>query len=211
MGPRLRQAFADGTDIHSLTAEELFGEVNRDTRGKAKTINFAILYGISAFGLAGRLGVERADAQAMIDRYFDRFPGVRNYIAATIAEVRDRGYVSTLFGRKTWLPGIRSKAMNERQSAERQAVNAPIQGTCADIIKRAMARMPGALADAGLTGTRMLLQVHDELVFEVPEVEAERAGAAIRATMEGASLPHVELSVPLGVEIGTGANWGDAH
>jgi len=209
--PQLRQAFADGTDIHSLTATELFGEVNRDTRGKAKTINFAILYGISSFGLAGRLGVDRVEAQAIIDRYFDRFPGVRNYIAATVAEVREKGFVTTLFGRKTHLPGIKGKTVQERQSAERQAINAPIQGTCADIIKRAMVRMPAALADAGLAGTRMLLQVHDELVFEVPVSEVEAATSLIRSVMEGAAEPHVQLSVPLGVEVGAGPNWGDAH
>ena len=209
--PQLREAFANGDDIHSLTATELFGEVNRETRGRAKTINFAILYGISAFGLSGRLGVDRAEAQAIIDRYFDRFPGVRNYIAATVAQVREQGFVTTLFGRKTHLPGIKGKTVTERQSAERQAINAPIQGTCADIIKRAMARMPSALAEAGLVGTRMLLQVHDELVFEAPEAEVEGAKPVIRAVMEGAAEPHVTLSVPLGVEIGHGASWGAAH
>ena len=209
--PQLRQAFAEGTDIHNLTAEELFGEVNRDTRGKAKTINFAILYGISSFGLAGRLGVDRQEAQAIIDRYFDRFPGVRSYIAATVAEVREKGFVTTLFGRKTHLPGIKGKTVQERQSAERQAINAPIQGTCADIIKRAMVRMPGALAEAGLHGTRMLLQVHDELVLEVPEGEVAAARPIIQHVMATAAEPHVQLSVPLGVEIGTGQSWGAAH
>ncbi|NIJ08961.1 DNA polymerase-1 [Sphingomonas vulcanisoli] len=209
--PQLREAFAAGTDIHNLTAEELFGEVNRDTRGKAKTINFAILYGISSWGLAGRLGVDRGEAQAIIDRYFDRFPGVKNYIAATINEVREKGFVTTLFGRKTHLPGIKGKTVGERQSAERQAINAPIQGTCADIIKRAMVRMPAALMEAGLSGTRMLLQVHDELVFEVPDAEVETAKATIRAVMANAAEPHVSLSVPLGVEIGTGLSWGAAH
>ena len=209
--PQLREAFANGDDIHSLTAQELFGEVNRDTRGKAKTINFAILYGISSWGLAGRLAVDRNEAQAMIDRYFDRFPGIRNYIAATIAQVREQGYVTTLFGRKTHLPGIKGKTVGERQSAERQAINAPIQGTSADIIKRAMARMPGALAEAGLGETRMLLQVHDELVFEAPEGQVEAAKAVIRHVMERAAEPHVTLTVPLGVEIGHGKSWGAAH
>jgi DNA polymerase-1 len=209
--PELRQAFADGTDIHNLTAEELFGEVNRDTRGKAKTINFAILYGISSWGLAGRLGVDRIEAQAIIDRYFDRFPGVKNYIAQEISNVREHGHVVTLFGRKTWLPGIKGKTVGERQSAERQAINAPIQGTSADIIKRAMIRMPGALGAAGLTGTRMLLQVHDELVFEVPDAEIEAATPVIRDVMANAAAPAVTLSVPLGIEIGTGASWGAAH
>ena len=209
--PQLREAFARGDDIHNLTAEELFGEVNRDTRGKAKTINFAILYGISSWGLAGRLGVDRIEAQTIIDRYFDRFPGVKNYIAETIGEVRAKGFVTTLFGRKTHLPGIKGKTVGERQSAERQAINAPIQGTSADIIKRAMVRMPAALTEAGLEGTRMLLQVHDELVFEVPDTERETARIVIERVMAGAAEPHVQLSVPLGVEIGVGASWGAAH
>jgi DNA polymerase-1 len=209
--PQLREAFAQGQDIHNLTAQELFGEVNRDTRGKAKTINFAILYGISSWGLAGRLGVDRNEAQAIIDRYFDRFPGVRNYIALTVAEVREKGFVTTLFGRKTHLPGIKGKTVGERQSAERQAINAPIQGTCADIIKRAMVRMPEALAEAGLDKVRMLLQVHDELVFEVPEGDVDAAKPVIERVMAGAAEPHVQLSVPLGIEIGTGPSWGAAH
>jgi len=209
--PQLRQAFSEGADIHNLTAAELFGEVNRDTRGRAKTINFAILYGISAFGLAGRLGVDRGEAQAIIDRYFDRFPGVRNYMAETVNHLRETGFVRTLFGRKVHLPGINGKTVTERQAAERQAINAPIQGTSADIIKRAMVRMNPALAAAGLAGTRMLLQVHDELVFEVPESEAEAASAVIRRTMAEAATPAIELSVPLGVEVGTGRSWGAAH
>ncbi|OHT18340.1 DNA polymerase I [Edaphosphingomonas haloaromaticamans] len=209
--PQLKAAFADGQDIHALTAQELFGEVNRDTRGRAKTINFSILYGISAFGLAGRLGVDRAEAQAMINRYFDRFPGIRDYIAETLTAVRDKGYVTTLFGRKTHLPGIRSAKQGERQAAERQAINAPIQGTSADIIKRAMARMGPALNAAGLEQVRMLLQVHDELVFELPPEDVDAASAVIRAVMAGAAEPAVRLSVPLGVEIGTGQSWGAAH
>jgi DNA polymerase-1 len=209
--PELRAAFANGDDIHNLTAQELFGTVDRDSRAKAKTINFAILYGISSWGLAGRLGVDRIEAQAIIDRYFDRFPGVRNYMAATIDQLRDKGFVTTLFGRKTHLPGIKGKTVGERQAAERQAVNAPIQGTSADIIKRAMVRMMPALHEAGLTGTRMLLQVHDELVFEVPEAELDAARPVIERVMAGAAEPHVTLSVPLGVEIGTGASWGAAH
>ncbi|NIJ34519.1 DNA polymerase I [Sphingomonas oligoaromativorans] len=209
--PELREAFRQGTDIHNLTAQELFGEVNRDTRGRAKTINFAILYGISAFGLAGRLGVDRGEAQRIIDRYFERFPGVSRYIADTLTLVRDKGFVSTLFGRKTWLPGIKGKMQGERQAAERQAINAPIQGTSADLIKRAMVRIGPALADAGLGHVRMLLQVHDELVFELPQADVEAASAVIRRVMEGAAGPAVTLSVPLGVEIGTGASWGAAH
>jgi len=209
--PQLREAFAQGQDIHNLTAEELFGTVDRDTRAKAKTINFAILYGISSWGLAGRLGVDRAEAQAIIDRYFERFPGVKNYMAETINQLREKGYVTTLFGRKTHLPGIKGKTVGERQSAERQAINAPIQGTSADIIKRAMVRMGPALDAAGLGHVRMLLQVHDELVFELPEGDVAAAKPVIEKVMAEAAEPHVRLSVPLGIEIGTGHSWGDAH
>jgi DNA polymerase-1 len=209
--PQLKQAFAQGADIHSLTAQELFGEVTRDTRASAKTINFAILYGISRWGLAGRLSITADEAQAMIDRYFDRFPGIRDYIHATLSQVRETGFTTTLFGRKTHFPGIRSKVQHERQGAERAAVNAPIQGTSADIIKRAMVRMCPALESAGLGRVRMLMQVHDELVFEVPEADAEQASAVIRGVMERAAEPAVTLSVPLGVDIGTGMNWGAAH
>ncbi|HEX2762657.1 MAG TPA: DNA polymerase I [Allosphingosinicella sp.] len=209
--PQLRAAFAEGADIHSLTAQELFGEVTRDTRASAKTINFAILYGISRWGLAGRLSITADEAQAMIDRYFERFPGIRDYIHTTLNAVRETGFTTTLFGRKTHFPGIRSNVQHERQGAERAAVNAPIQGTSADIIKRAMVRMCPALEREGLGAVRMLMQVHDELVFEVPEGEVEAASAVIRRVMEGAAEPAVTLSVPLGVEIGTGANWGAAH
>jgi len=209
--PALKQAFADGDDIHSLTARELFGEVNRETRGRAKTINFAILYGISRWGLAQRLDVSADEAQAMIDRYFDRFPGINRYIAETLTHARDHGFTTTLFGRKCWFPRIKSRQQNERGGAERAAVNAPVQGTSADIIKRAMVRMEPALDEAGLGHVKMLLQVHDELVFEAPEGDAEAAGAVIRNVMEGAAAPAVELSVPLGVEVGYGASWGAAH
>ena len=209
--PALQEAFANGDDIHSLTATELFGHVDRDTRAKAKTINFAILYGISSWGLAGRLGVDRIEAQAMIDRYFDRFPGINRYMADTLTQARETGYVTTLFGRKTHLPAIRGKTVGERQGAERQAINAPIQGTSADIIKRAMARMGPALAAAGLGHVRMLLQVHDELVFELPEGDAAAAKAVIAGVMAKAAEPAITLSVPLGVEGGTGKSWGAAH
>ncbi len=209
--PQLRDAFARGDDIHSITAQELFGEVNRDTRGRAKTINFAILYGISRWGLAGRLDVSADEAQSMIDRYFERFPGINRYIAETTQSVRTTGFTTTLFGRKTHFPRIQSKVQHERQGAERAAINAPIQGTSADIIKRAMARMGPALAEAGLGEVRMLLQVHDELVFELPEGLVEAATPVIRRVMETAAEPVVQLSVPLGVEIGTGPSWGAAH
>ena len=209
--PQLKEAFARGDDIHSLTAQELFCEVTRDTRASAKTINFAILYGISRWGLAGRLDISADEAQSMIDRYFDRFPGINRYIAETLTQVRERGYTTTLFGRKTHFPRIRSKVQHERQGAERAAINAPIQGTSADIIKRAMLRMEPALAEAGLADVRMLLQVHDELVFELPERDVDAARAVIARVMAGAAEPAVVLDVPLGVEIGVGKSWGEAH
>ncbi len=209
--PALKDAFARDEDIHSLTAQEVFGEVTRDTRARAKTINFSILYGISAWGLAGRLEVSREEAQGMIDRYFARFPGINHYIANTLNQVREQGFATTLFGRKTHLPWIKSAKQGERQSAERQAINAPIQGTSADIIKRAMVRMNPALAAAGLGDVRMLLQVHDELVFELDPGQVDAASEVIRTVMAGAAEPLVQLSVPLGVEIGTGSSWGAAH
>ncbi len=209
--PTLKEAFEQGQDIHARTAEELFGEVDRDTRSRAKTINFAILYGISRWGLAGRLGVEADEAQAMIDRYFERFPGIQRYIHETLESVRERGYSETLFGRKTWFPRINSKNQAERQGSERAAINAPIQGTSADIIKRAMVRMMPALEEAGLGHIRMLLQVHDELVFELPEGDVEAASPIIEQVMAQAALPAVTLNVPLGIEIGTGPSWDAAH
>ena len=207
----LRQAFADGEDIHNRTAQELFGEVNRDTRGRAKTINFAILYGISRWGLAGRLEVSSDEAQDMISTYFERFPGINRYISDTMQSTKERLYTETLFGRKTHFPRIIAKNQTERQGSERAAINAPIQGTSADIIKRAMTRMPDALAKAGLTHVRMLLQVHDELVFELPESDVEAASAIIRNVMANAAQPAVTLTVPLEIDIGTGPSWGDAH
>jgi DNA polymerase I len=209
--PPLKEAFAAGEDIHSRTAMEMFGTVDRDTRGRAKTINFAILYGISRWGLGQRLGVPAEDAQLMIDRYFERFPGIQRYIVHTLETVRERGYSETLFGRKTWFPRINSKHQAERQGSERAAINAPIQGTSADIIKRAMARMMPALIKAGLPNVRMLLQVHDELVFESPEADAELAVPVIRQVMAEAAAPAVRLDVPLGVDIGFGRSWGAAH
>ena len=209
--PELKAVYAEGGDVHALTAQEVFGEVTRDTRARAKTINFSIIYGISAFGLAQRLGIDRGEAARYIELYFGRFPGIRNYMAETIAAAKEHGFVTTLHGRKIHVPMIFSKQMNERQNAERQAVNARVQGTAADIIKRAMVRMPAALAAAGLAGTRMLLQVHDELVFEVADAEVDAASAVIRDVMAAATGPSVALSVPLGVEIGTGRSWGAAH
>ena len=207
----LKNAFAEGEDIHNRTANELFGKIDRETRARAKTINFAILYGISRWGLAKRLEVTADEAQEMIDTYFERFPGIKHYMSDTLMSARERGYTETLFGRKTWFERLSSKNMNERQGSERAAINAPIQGTSADIIKRAMVRMDAALAAAGLDNVKMLLQVHDELVFELPENDIEKATVVIRDTMSGAAEPLLKLSVPLLVDIGTGKNWDEAH
>ncbi|MEO5612359.1 MAG: DNA polymerase I [Sphingomicrobium sp.] len=209
--PALNEAFRAKADIHNLTAIELFGSDERENRDKAKTINFAILYGISSWGLAGRLGVSRDEGQAIIDRYFERFPGIRNYIATTLTFARENGFTRTLFGRKTHFPNIDSRQQNLRQGSERAAINAPIQGTSADLIKRAMARMDQALAEADLEGVRMLLQVHDELVFEVPDGREDDAAAVIRTVMANAAEPAITLDVPLDVEIGWGEHWGAAH
>ena len=213
--PSLKEAFAAGEDIHARTAQEMFGTVDRDTRGRAKTINFAILYGISRWGLATRLGTTPDEAQAMIDRYFKRFPGIQRYIHDTLETVRERGYSETLFGRKCWFPRIKSQHQAERQGSERAAINAPIQGTCADIIKRAMARMMPALAEAGLGHVRMLLQVHDELVFELPEGDVAAASPVIERVMAEAALPAVKLERAAGDrdrhggELGGGALRGE--
>jgi len=209
--PSLKEAFAEGEDIHARTAREMYGEVTRDTRAAAKTINFAILYGISRWGLAGRLGIEADEAQEVINTYFNRFPGIQKYISETLLTVKERGYSETLFGRKTWFPRINSKNQTERQGSERAAINAPIQGTSADIIKRAMARMMPALRGAGLDKVKMLLQVHDELVFELPEGDVTAASKIIRQIMAEAAEPAVKLTVPLGVDIGSGKSWGEAH
>ena len=210
--PQLKEAFRNRDDIHNITAEELFGTVDRDTRGKAKTVNFAILYGVSAWGLASRMGVSKEEASAIIARYFERFPGIRAYMDETLQFARQNGYTQTLFGRKThFYPNIRSPNPSIRGGAERAAINAPIQGTSADLIKRAMARMDGALAEAGLEGVRMLLQVHDELVFEVPDGREEEAAAVVRRVMETAAEPALKLDVPLDVEVGWGEHWGAAH
>jgi DNA polymerase-1 len=210
--PQLKEAFRAGADIHAITAEELFGTVNRDTRNQAKTINFAILYGSSAWGIAGRLGLPREEGKAIIDRYYERFPGIRAFTHSTLAFAREHGFTKTLFGRKTHFePNIRSPNPSIRAGAERAAANAPIQGTSADLIKRAMARMDDALAAAGLSDVRMLLQVHDELVFEVPDGREEAAAAVIRGVMANAAEPAMKLDVPLDVEVGWGAHWGEAH
>jgi len=210
----LKRAFRAGLDIHAATASEMFGVpvegMPAETRRRAKAINFGIVYGISAFGLANQLGIDQGEAAAYIKTYFERFPGIRAYMDRTKAEVREAGFVSTLFGRRIHIPAIHSKSNAERQFGERAAINAPIQGAAADIIRRAMMRMPGALTDAGLK-TRMLLQVHDELVFEAPEAEVDRALPLIRRVMETAAEPAAALTVPLVVEARAAANWDDAH
>jgi DNA polymerase-1 len=212
--PELKRAFAAGIDIHTATASEMFGvpvdRMDPETRRRAKAINFGIVYGISAFGLAAQLNIDQGEAGAYIKTYFERFPGIRSYMDKTKLQVRETGMVSTVFGRRIHIPAIHSKSGAERQFGERAAINAPIQGAAADIIRRAMMRMPGALAAAGLS-TRMLLQVHDELVFEAPEVEAERAIAVIKRTMEGAAEPAVALTVPLVVDARAAGNWDEAH
>jgi DNA polymerase-1 len=206
----MKQAFVDGLDVHAATASQVFGvpldKVSKDQRRDAKTINFGIIYGISGFGLSQRLGIPQGEAKRFIEAYLDKYHQLRDYMERTKSGCREKGFVTTLFGRRCHLPGIKDQNPNRRAFAERQAINAPIQGTAADIIKKAMVRMPAALCGAGLTG-RMLLQVHDELLFEVPDAEAERTAEVVRRTMEGA----VALSVPLVAEAGIADNWADAH
>ncbi|RAK59615.1 DNA polymerase I [Phenylobacterium hankyongense] len=212
--PQLKQAFKDGLDIHAMTASEMFGVpvegMPAETRRRAKAINFGIVYGISAFGLANQLSIPREEAGAYIKTYFDRFPGIRTYMDRMIQQVRSQAFVTTIFGRKVHIPAARGKSQAERSFADRAAINAPIQGAAADVIRRAMVRMPDALRAEGLTA-RMLLQVHDELVFEAPEAEAEAVIAVAKRVMESAPEPAVALSVPLVVEARAAANWDDAH
>ncbi len=212
--PQLKQDFADGVDIHARTASEMFGVpiegMPKEIRNNAKAINFGIIYGISAFGLARNLGIEREEASAYIKKYFERFPGIRDYMEETKTFARANGYVKTIFGRRIWVAGIKSKNMQERAFAERQSINAPLQGAAADIIRRAMVRVAEAIAAAGLA-SRMLLQVHDELVFEAPGAEADALCALAREVMQAAPEPAVQLSVPLTVEAKAGATWGAAH
>src|SRR5689334_10110690 len=212
--PQLKRAFAEGLDIHAMTASEMFGVpvegMPADTRRRAKAINFGIVYGISAFGLANQLGIPREEAGAYIKSYFERFPGIRTYVDRMQRQVRAEAFVTTIFGRKVHVPAARGKSAAERSFADRVAINAPLQGAAADIMRRAMIRMPGALRDAGLK-TKMLLQVHDELVFEAPEAEAEAVIAVAKQIMEKAHEPAVSLSVPLVVEARAAKNWDDAH
>ena len=212
--PTLRQAFADGLDIHAMTASEMFGVpikgMDPGIRRKAKAINFGIIYGISSVGLAAQLGIGRSEAGAYIKTYFERFPGIRDYMEAMKAEARRQGYVKTLFGRKVHYPEINTKNPSLRGNFERAAINAPIQGSAADIIRRAMIRMGAALAEAGLSA-RMLMQVHDELVFEAPEAEVDKTMEVAMAVMEKAPEPALKLKVPLKVDARAGDNWEAAH
>lgn len=212
--PQLKQAFADGIDIHAMTASEMFdvplAEMTSDVRRRAKAINFGIIYGISAFGLANNLGIGRSEAGDYIKKYFERFPGIKGYMDATKAFAREHGYVETIFGRRAHYPEIRSSNPSVRAFNERAAINAPIQGSAADIIRRAMVRMEGALEEAKLSA-QMLLQVHDELIFEVPESEVEKTIPVVKQVMENAAMPAISMSVPLAVDAHAADNWDEAH
>ena len=203
-------AFATGKDIHRATAADVFNtplaEVTTEQRRAAKAINFGLIYGMSAFGLAKQLGVDRKDAQAYVDLYFARYPGVKQYMERTREQAKTQGYVETIFGRRLFLPDINAKNAATRQYAERSAINAPMQGTAADIIKKAMIAVSNEL-QAHAFNTRMIMQVHDELVFEVPEHELALVKPMIQQLMVNAA----HLNVPLEVEIGVGDNWDEAH
>ena len=210
----LRQAFADGQDIHAMTASEMFGvplaDMKAETRRRAKAINFGIIYGISAFGLANQLGISRGEASDYIKAYFEKFPGIKDYMDAVKQEAHAQGYVSTLFGRRIYLREIDSKIPARRAFAERAAINAPIQGSAADIIRRAMIAMPPVLKKKA-PKSRMLLQVHDELIFEAPESETDKLMQNVREVMQNACTPRLSLSVPLVVEAQAAKNWDEAH
>jgi DNA polymerase-1 len=212
----LKQAFHEGQDIHALTARQIFGVEAEDLdpamRRKAKAINFGIIYGISAFGLSRQLGISNEEAAAYMKAYFERYPGIHEYMDRTKQFCREHGYVETLFGRRCHVPGIHEKISARRNFSERAAINAPIQGAAADILKRAMIRVPSALAQHNLTPkAKMLLTVHDELLFEVEEDAVDQTSEVVKKVMESASLPAVQLSVPLTVHVGQGASWGEAH
>ena len=212
--PALSSAFSEGTDIHAMTASEMFGVPVKgmapDIRRKAKAINFGIIYGISAFGLGNQLGIARGEADSYIKKYFERFPGIRDYMDATKEFVREHGYVETIFGRRIHIRDVKAKGAAHRAFGERQAINAPIQGSAADIIRRAMVRLPEALREAGLDA-QLLLQVHDELVIEAKEKDANKVCEIACEIMERAPFPTLQLKVPLIVEARAGANWDEAH
>ena len=206
----LLAAFNEGLDVHRATAAEVFStdldKVSTEQRRKAKAINFGLIYGMSAFGLARQLHLGRNEAQAYIDRYFERYPGVADYMERTRATAHERGYVETLFGRRLYLPEINARNKQRQQAAERTAINAPMQGTAADIIKRAMLDVDHWLA-AEAPKVRLVMQVHDELILEVPEDDVDAISPALCERMAGAA----ELAVPLVVEAGSGRNWDEAH
>ncbi len=210
----LVNAFQAGADIHAMTAAQVFGVeqegMNPLTRRRAKAINFGIIYGISAFGLARQLDIPQGEAKAYIETYFERYPGIRDYMEDTKAFARANGYVETIFGRRCHVRSIGEQNPARRGFAERQAINAPLQGSAADIVKRAMIRMQPALDETDLAA-QMLLQVHDELIFEVPEAEVDETAAVVKRVMEAAPLPARELVVPLTVDVGAGPNWDEAH
>jgi DNA polymerase-1 len=212
--PALKNAFRDGLDIHAMTASEMFGvpikDMPAEIRRRAKAINFGIIYGISAFGLANQLGIPREEASAYIKKYFERFPGIRAYMDQTRDFCREHGYVETIFGRKMHYPDIKASNPSIRSFNERAAINARLQGSAADIIRRAMIRMDDALAQKKLSA-QMLLQVHDELIFEVPEKEVEKTLPVVQKVMEEAPFPAVILSVPLQVDARAAKNWDEAH
>ena len=211
----LKDAFLNGDDIHAMTASEMFNvpmaEMTPEVRRRAKAINFGIIYGISAFGLANQLAIPRHEASDYIKAYFEKFPGIKDYMEHVKAEAKAQGYVTTLFGRKVHLREINAKIPARRAFAERAAINAPIQGTAADIIRRAMIEMPNALEKAGLTDAKMLLQVHDELIFEAPTADCPHLIETVRQTMENACAPRLNLSVPLVVDAQAANNWEEAH
>jgi DNA polymerase-1 len=213
--PQLKKAFDDGLDIHAMTASEMFGvpvkDMPAEVRRRAKAINFGIIYGISAFGLANQLGISKEEAGAYIKTYFERFPGIRDYMERTKKFAHDNGYVQTIFGRRIHYPEINTKNPSMRGFLERAAINAPIQGSAADIIRRAMVRMPAALSEGGAGSARMLLQVHDELVLEAKEAEVDETIRIARTVMEKASLPAVQLKVPIQVDAKAAENWEAAH
>jgi DNA polymerase-1 len=206
----LLKAFAADRDIHQATAAEVFdvaaGDVSSDQRRAAKAINFGLIYGMSAFGLARQLGIDRGAAQRYVDLYFERYPGVKRYMDETRAMAREQGFVETVFGRRLYLPEIRSRNAQMRQYAERSAINAPMQGTAADIIKRAMIDVHAWLTQSSV-GARLVMQVHDELILEVREDAVHAVRSGLESRMTGAA----ELRVPLKVEAGVGANWDEAH
>jgi DNA polymerase-1 len=213
--PQLRRAFADGLDIHAMTASEMFGvpvkEMPPEVRRRAKAINFGIIYGISAFGLAAQLGIPKQEAGEYIATYFKRFPGIRDYMEATKRNAHERGFVETIFGRRIHFPEINTRNPSTRGFLERAAINAPIQGSAADILRRAMIRMPAALQAAGLRSTRMLLQVHDELVFEAKLADVPDTLAGVTRVMEQAAEPAIRLAVPVHVDAKAADNWEAAH